>query len=988
MAEQLTLGIRLGATTAPSYERVIGQAKRDIAKLDDSQQRLGAGARRGRAGMLGATAALRPYALALGATAISIAAPVKAAIEFESVMADVRKVVDFDTPQQFAQMRTDILDLSTKLPIAASGIGAIVAAAGQAGIARVELLRFTEDAAKMAVAFDLPAARAGSAMTGLRSIFHLNQDQVVGLGDAYNHLSNNMDATAADIVNISNRAGGMAVQFGLSGEQVGALAATFRVLKTPPEVAATSINALLLKLATADKQGRKFRDALDDIGFGAEELKDHIQDDAQGALLSFLKVVKESPDVLGTLSDLFGAEHSDELAKLIGGIDKYQDALKLIGHPSQFAGSMEREFEQRAATTSNNIQLLKNEVNRLGVELGDLALPAVNTGVTGLAYGLGQLNEAVRLTRTTLEEGYDPQKWREAAKELMDLWSGSGEPDSEPGLLGKLLLPADKWASDLVGGLDKRVRDQVLGFVAEMEAAVEKFRPLGWVISAWESVRDWVPGFSVDAPSSALVGGMTDEAEKFRPLGWVISAWESVRDWVPGFSVDASSAALVGGMTDEAEKFRPLGWVISAWESVRDWVPGFSVAASSSALVGGMTDEAEKFRPLGWVISAWESVRDWVPGFSVAASSSALVGGMTDEAEKFRPLGWVISAWESVRDWVPGFSVAASSSALVGGMTDEAEKFRPLGWVISAWESVRDWVPGFSVAASSSALVGGMTDEAEKFRPLGWVISAWESAATWMRNDGLKDMVGSTWDTIHGMHDALFFFDPEDWMRAAWGAAKDWLPKFGVGGMVDATSALVGEMTTAVKEFDPKDWTKSAWEDAAAWLKGFDMGAAAKEMVGNTVAVMNETLEAAKTGGQMVGSAAADAWVSFINWLTGDEEAPGGVGMAREDGGPVVGAIHAGTERITGKLSEILAALPGATPVRGVAAAAVIATAAAVGAPGPTRAVTVNVNATINLEAAGVNLDTLRDELQPLVVDMMRQASDAVFGAEADEVEG
>jgi len=92
-------------------------------------------------------------------------------------MADVRKVVDFDTPDQFGQMSKDVLLLSTRIPMAADGIGAIVAAAGQAGIAREELLRFAEDAAKMGVAFDLSGQQAGAAMTGLRSIFGLTQDR-------------------------------------------------------------------------------------------------------------------------------------------------------------------------------------------------------------------------------------------------------------------------------------------------------------------------------------------------------------------------------------------------------------------------------------------------------------------------------------------------------------------------------------------------------------------------------------------------------------------------------------------------------------------------------------------------------------------------------------------------------------------------------------------------------------------------------------------
>ena len=100
----------------------------------------------------------------------AVKSTVGAAVRFESTMADVRKVVDFETPAQFKAMSRDVLELSTRLPVSATGIGEIVAAAGQAGIARHELLRFTEDTARMAVAFDMSAAEAGGAMSGLRSI--------------------------------------------------------------------------------------------------------------------------------------------------------------------------------------------------------------------------------------------------------------------------------------------------------------------------------------------------------------------------------------------------------------------------------------------------------------------------------------------------------------------------------------------------------------------------------------------------------------------------------------------------------------------------------------------------------------------------------------------------------------------------------------------------------------------------------------------------
>lgn len=76
------------------------------------------------------------------------------AVRFESSMADVKKVVNFDTPEQFKEMGNDILNMSKNIPMAADDLAKIVAAGGQAGIARTDLTAFAESAAKMGVAFE------------------------------------------------------------------------------------------------------------------------------------------------------------------------------------------------------------------------------------------------------------------------------------------------------------------------------------------------------------------------------------------------------------------------------------------------------------------------------------------------------------------------------------------------------------------------------------------------------------------------------------------------------------------------------------------------------------------------------------------------------------------------------------------------------------------------------------------------------------------
>ena len=212
------------------------------------------------------------------------------------------------------------------------------------------------------------------------NVFALNVQGVGRLGDAINHLSDNSAAKASQIVNVLGRIGGAARVFGLSAKQSASLAGAFLALGKPPEVAATSINALLLKLGTADKQGARFQDALAGIGLSAAELKADISQNGEGAIIGFLQRLNtlDSADKMGVLADLFGAEYADDLALLSGGIDNYQKSIGLLANAQGYAGSMQREFQARSETTANHLVLLGNSVSTIAINIGGLLLPAVN----------------------------------------------------------------------------------------------------------------------------------------------------------------------------------------------------------------------------------------------------------------------------------------------------------------------------------------------------------------------------------------------------------------------------------------------------------------------------------------------------------------------------------------------------------------------------------------------------------------------------------
>ena len=330
---------------------------------------------------------------ASGAGLVAVAAQ---AIQFESAMADVAKVVD-GTEEQIGALSSRIKELSTEIPLSADALAQIAAAGGQLGVPIEKLETFIQLAAQMSVAFGLSADEAGQAVAKLSNIFGLPIEQVEKLGDAINTLGNTTAAKEADIVGVLTRIGGTAKQFGLSAEQAAALGTAMLSLGVKSEVAGTGINALLSKLQTANVQGPEFQAALAGIGLSAEQLANDIRDKPQQALIDFLRTLAQldKQSRAETLTRLFGQEYQDDIARLLGGLDQYETALTRVGDSAQTAGAMQKEFETRVKTTEAQIQLLKNGVETIAINLGSVFLPALREMVGALGDAAGAVAKFV-----------------------------------------------------------------------------------------------------------------------------------------------------------------------------------------------------------------------------------------------------------------------------------------------------------------------------------------------------------------------------------------------------------------------------------------------------------------------------------------------------------------------------------------------------------------------------------------------------------------
>lgn len=97
-------------------------------------------------------------------------------------------------------------------------------------------------------------------------------------------------------------------------------------------------------------------------------------------MLAVLEKIKELPahKQTGILTNIFGKESLLSIAPLLKELDLLKKNFVLAGDSAKFAGSTQKEFENRSNTTANSLILTKNKMAELAITAGATLLPAFN----------------------------------------------------------------------------------------------------------------------------------------------------------------------------------------------------------------------------------------------------------------------------------------------------------------------------------------------------------------------------------------------------------------------------------------------------------------------------------------------------------------------------------------------------------------------------------------------------------------------------------
>ena len=376
--EAAKYGLKVG-----EYASAHARASKELAKANSAMERYSlqkAGAEK--------RTELRGRMMETIGPVLAVGAPVKWAVDFESAMADAAKTIDGMrdsagklTPQYY-EMEAAIKQMGRTLPLTHTELASLFAAGGQQGLSTLsELQEFTEMSAHMSVAFGMSTEEAADSIGGYRSAMHLTMGEARSMLDLMNQFANTTSASEKGIADIVRRIGPLGAVGGIAAKPMTALAATLDSMKIAPEVAATGIKNLILAMTSGSAATKSQKEAFASLGISTVELAKQMQKDGPAAIIKVLEQIRKLPkdQQLSIMQEIFGKESLGAITPLMDSLDEVKKNLVIAADETKYAGAMQQEFENRSKTTANNLILMGNRVKEVGINIGSVLLPPLNS---------------------------------------------------------------------------------------------------------------------------------------------------------------------------------------------------------------------------------------------------------------------------------------------------------------------------------------------------------------------------------------------------------------------------------------------------------------------------------------------------------------------------------------------------------------------------------------------------------------------------------
>lgn len=348
-----------------------------------------------------------------GTAAIGAAAAMaKSAIDWESAFAGVRKTVD-GSASEMAELEGQLRQIARTAPASHKEIAAVAEAAGQLGVAREDVAKFSKVMIDLGVTTNLTADEAATSIRQFMNIMGSAPDSVDRIGAAIVGLGNKSATTERDIVAMAQRLAGAGRQARLSESDVLGMAAAMASVGIEAEAGGTAMSLTIKKIDEMVREGGNNLGILGHIaGMTGDAFAKAWGRDAAKATATLIeglgRMSAAGKDVNGVLNDLGfkGIRQSDTLLRLAGATkamgaetDLLSKSLRIGAEEFARNEALAKEAAARYGTTAEKAKIALNQIRDGAIDMGQALLPMVADGiqlVSNLAQGFAALPDPLK----------------------------------------------------------------------------------------------------------------------------------------------------------------------------------------------------------------------------------------------------------------------------------------------------------------------------------------------------------------------------------------------------------------------------------------------------------------------------------------------------------------------------------------------------------------------------------------------------------------
>lgn len=312
---------------------------------------------------------------------------VKTAMDTEEAFAGVEKAIG-GTAEEMAAIQDSIIDMSKRKPFDVTEIADVVQTAGQLGVARDNVMAFTEAVLDLgAVSSDLDAATAAEQMAKYFNIAGLDtsEENVRAFTSTVFELGNTTATSEGAILEMSMRIAAAGHQVGMTDADILGLAATLSSVGLEAQAGGSAISKLLSRIDVAVATGSaEIKDFAKIAGMSVDDFVAVWQDAPTTALGNFINGLAQMSDEgissIAVLEDMGLSELRlrDTILRTVNANDLFNETMAASNKEWKSANSLSNSAAKRYDTTKNKLKLLLNNLKAVALQFADAIMPTLD----------------------------------------------------------------------------------------------------------------------------------------------------------------------------------------------------------------------------------------------------------------------------------------------------------------------------------------------------------------------------------------------------------------------------------------------------------------------------------------------------------------------------------------------------------------------------------------------------------------------------------